>query len=193
VAYPAHVSRGRAACVVALAVTAAAASSGCSYDRSDDETLVAATVPAATTTVAAAPASVVCAGPCPAFYGPRPTIDPATYSPACYVAHDQYWAQYAGTSDPASVARFSAAVVAVGAAPDVVAAAERWSQARVDNVARHQAAMARAAAGADLATDPDYVVVHGVLASPAFEADNAVVVDAMTVLCPPLPVMPDTR
>ena len=63
-------------------------------------------------------------------------------------------------------------MAAVGAAPDVVAAAERWAQVRVDNLARHQAAVAREAAGGDLATDPDYVAVYAVFTAPAFEADT---------------------
>jgi hypothetical protein len=186
-AYPGRVLRGRAALTVALGA-AGALMLGCSYDRAD--TLTQVTVPAATTTTLA-PAP--CGTSCPYFYGAPPTVDPNAYTPVCYAAHVQYWALFAGNPDPVSVQQFGAAVAVVGASPDVVAAAERWAQVRVDNLARHQAAVARQAGGADLSTDPDYVAVYAVFTAPGFGADNAAIVDALTVVCPPWPAVPGTR
>jgi hypothetical protein len=190
-AYCDQVLRGRAASTVALGVSCVVGGLvGCSYDRSN-ETLVAA--PVVTAAPPPPPASLPCGPTCPHLYGPPPWIDPYAYSPECYTVHQQYWAQFAGNPDPASVQRFGAAMAAVGAGPAVVDAAQRWAQARVDHLARHQAAVAREATGGDLATDPDYIVVYGVFTGATFVGDNETIVASMTALCSPRQVIPDTR
>jgi hypothetical protein len=192
-AYPVHVLRGRAAIIVALGVTGLVA--GCSYDRR--ETLAEAPAQVATTTTVVAPSTaprtpLACGAVCPRFYGGRPPLDPARFDAACLAAHDQFWSQIVGNPDAASVEQFAVTLTSVGATPDVVDAARRWAQVRVDNVARDRAVTARGA-GVDLSTDPDYRVMYEAFTAPPMEADTAQVIGALNGLCAPTPLMPGTR